>query len=175
MILKKLDLVSPPITLYFKGETQHISIFSGILTILTYLLILIAGIYYFLGFINRDNPKAYFFNRYEEDAGSFPVNASSMFNFIQINEKTLNKAIPFDFSVIRAVGIDDILYDEYMNNPNIISTKDHWIYGYCNNDSDTKGISSLINFDYFEKSACIRSYYDHSKNQYFNTEEEGFK
>ena len=175
MFIKKLDMVSPPITLFFKGETQHLSIFSGILTILTFLLIFLAGIYYVLDFINRNNPKAYFFNRYIEDAGTFPVNASSMFNFIQVSDKKENKVVPFDFSVIRAVGVDDIHYDEYMNNPNIISEIDHWVYGYCNNNTDTEGIGYLINFDYYEQSACIRSYYDHSKKQYFKTEEDGFK
>ena len=175
MFLKKLDKLSPPITLNFNGETQHISIFSGILTIIAYLLIFIAGVYYALLFVNRNSPKAYFFNRYIEDAGTFPVNASSMFNFIQINDKRINKVIPFDFSVIRAVGVDDAFYDDYMNNPNILSEKDHWIYGYCNNNTDIQGIGYLINFNHFEQSACIRSYYDHNKKQYFKTNEKGFR
>ena len=175
MFLKKLDMISPPITLYFNGEAQHMSIFSGILTIITFIFIFISAIYYALLFVNRNNPKAYFFNRYIEDAGTFPVNASSMFNFIQVNNKRTNKVVPFDFSVIRAVGLDNAFYDEYMNNPNIISGIDHWIYGYCNNNTDTEGIGYLINFDYYEQSACIRSYYDHSKKQYFKTEEDGFK
>ena len=29
---------------------------------------------------------------------------------------------------------------------------DHWIYGKCNNDSDTKGISYLIDKDFFNES-----------------------
>ena len=48
--IKKFDMISPPITLYFKGEDQHSSIFSGILSIIIGLLILAATIYYFLGF-----------------------------------------------------------------------------------------------------------------------------
>ena len=58
--IKKFDMISPPITLYFKGEDQHSSISSGILSIIIGLLILAATIYYFLGFINKDNPKSYF-------------------------------------------------------------------------------------------------------------------
>ena len=69
--IKKFDMISPPITLYFKGEDQHSSIFSGILSIIIGLLILAATVYYFLGFINKDNPKSYFFTRYIEDAGDF--------------------------------------------------------------------------------------------------------
>ena len=76
---------------------------------------------------------------------------------------------------MRAIGIDDLFYDEYMNNPNNLSNVNHWVYGYCNNNTDTEGIGYLISFDYYEQSACIRSYYDHSKKQYFKTEEDGFK
>ena len=113
MFIKKFDWLSPPITLYFKGKTQHISIFSGILSILSYILVFAAVIYYFLGYIQKENPKAYFFTRYVDDAGYFPVNATQMFNFIQISSKRDNRAIPYDQTVFRAVGADDVFYDEY--------------------------------------------------------------
>ena len=41
MFLKKFDWISPPITLYFKGENSHVSIYSGILSILLILLLLL--------------------------------------------------------------------------------------------------------------------------------------
>ena len=175
MILKKLDFLSPQITLYFKGEGQHSSIFSAILSIIAYILVFAAGIYYFLEYINRTNPKAYFFNRYIEDAGSFPVNSSSMFNFIQISDTKTDAVITLDFSIFRVVGFDEVFYDEYMNNPNILLNVNHWIYGYCNNNTDTEGISNLIDFDLYEQSACIRKYYDKKKQKYFKTGEEGFR
>ena len=175
MFIQKFDLLSPPITLYFKGETQHRSIFSGILSICAHLLVFAAIIYYFLGYIQRENPKAYFFNRYVDDAGYFPVNATQMFNFIQINQKRDNKVIPYDQTLFRVVGVDDVFYDEYYQNPEILENKDHWIYGNCNNNTDTEGIAYLINFDYYEQSACIRTFYDHHKKQYFKTGEAGFR
>ena len=175
MFLKKLDMLSPSITLYYKEESQHSSIFSGILSIIAYTLVTIGGFYYGLEFINKESPKAYFFNRYIEDAGYFPVNASSMFNFIQIVISSTNEEIPFDFASFRIIGFDDVLSDDYMNNPKIIEEKDHWLYGYCNNNSDTEGIGYLINFNYYEQSACIRKYYDKSKKKYFNTGEPDFR
>ena len=175
MFLKKLDMLSPPITLYFKEEAQHSSIFSGILSVIAYLLVFAAGVYYALEYINKESPKAYFFNRYIEDAGTFPVNASSMFNFIQIADTRTNDEIPFDFSIFRAVGFDDVYSEEYMNNPKIILEKDHWVYGYCNNDSDTKGIGYLIDFKNYDKSACIRKYYNKNEKKYYNTDEKGFR
>ena len=175
MFIQKFDWLSPPITLYFKGEAQHRSIFSGILSICAYILVFVAIIYYCLRFFQRESPKAYFFNRYVDDAGYFPVNSTQMFNFIQINNKRDNKVIPYDQTVFRVVGIDDAFYDEYYQNPEILENKDHWIYGNCNNNTDTEGIAYLINFDYYEQSACIRTFYDHHKKQYFKTGEAGFR
>ena len=157
--LKKIDFLSPPITLYYKGEDQHQSIASAILTFICYSLVLTATIYYFLGFINKDSPKAYFFTRYVEDAGNFPLNSTKMFHFIQVTDPQNNQKIPLDFQAFRIIGFDDVYADGYMNDGEIAKTKNHWIYGNCNNNSDTKGISYLITHKYFEQSACIRKYY----------------
>ena len=175
MFLKKCDFISPPITLYFKGESSHVSIYSGILSIITIIIVIIATVYYILEFIHRKSPKAYFFTRYVEDAGEFPLNSTQMFHFIQVTDPDNNQKIPLDFQAFRIIGFDDAYADDYMNDGEIAKIKDHWIYGNCNNDSDTKGISYLITHKYFEQSACIRKYYDASKRKYFNTGEEGFR
>ena len=175
MFIKKLDILSPYITLYFKGEKKHSSKFSGILSIITYLLVLIISIYYIVEFVNKKSPKAYFFNRYVEDAGDFTLNSSSMFNFIQICDVSTNEPIPFDYSKIRAIGSDEILYDDYMNAPDIILNKNHWLYGYCNNNSDTEGIGYLIDFKNFDKSSCIKKYYDKNSKKYYNIGEKEFR
>ena len=175
MFLKKCDFISPPITLYFKGESSHVSIYSGILSIITIIIVIIATVYYILEFIWRKRQKAYFFTRYVEDAGNFPLNSTQMFHFIQMTDPDNNQKIPLDFQAFRIIGFDDAYADDYMNDGEIAKIKDHWIYGNCNNDSDTKGISYLITHKYFEQSACIRKYYDASKRKYFNTGEEGFR
>ena len=117
MFLKKLDWLSPPITLYFKGEGSHVSIYSGILSLVAYIIVVVATFYYALGFINRQDPKAYFFNRYIEDAGSFPVNSTQMFHFIQLVDVKSNLKIPFDISKFRVFGFDDIHTSEYFADP----------------------------------------------------------
>ena len=53
MIFKKIDMLSPPITLFFKGDNSHSSIFSGILTIVAYIIIVIFGVYYSLILFKR--------------------------------------------------------------------------------------------------------------------------
>ena len=182
MFLKKFDMLSPPITLYYKGDDKHPSIFSALLTIVAYTIVFIFGVYYALEFINRENPTAYFFNRYVEDAGEFPLNASSMFAFVQFVDTYTNKPAPIDFSAFRILGFDEVQADTYILDEAHESPKqrhpeefNHWLYGPCNNDTDTEGIGYLIDFDYFEQSACIRKYYDKSKGVYYNTGDPNFK
>ena len=86
MFFKKFDKISPSITLFFKGNNVHSSIFSGVLTIIVYLIIFISSIYYALIFLQKKNPTAFFTNRYIEDAGIFPLNASSIFHYIQLKK-----------------------------------------------------------------------------------------
>ena len=174
-VVRMFDWISMPITLYYKGENAHVSIPSAILSIIAYTLIIVAGFYYALLFINRDAPKAYFFTRYVEDAGTFPVNSEQMFNFIQVSDPQTNEKVPLDFSAFRIVGFDDAYSDDYMNDPSIVKTKNHWVYGNCNNDSDTKGIAHLVTQKYYLQSACIRKYYDKDKGRYFSTDESGFR
>ena len=182
MFIKKFDMLSPPITLYFRGDDKHPSIFSGILTFVAYTIVFIFGVYYALEFINRENPTAYFFNRYIEDAGSYPVNASSMFNFIQLVDTESNEPVPLDFEIFRIVGFDEAYADTVLKDAegkDYVQRKftefNHWLYGPCNNDSDTEGIGYLIDHKYYEQSACIRRYYDKDKDKYFSTGESGFR
>ena len=157
MIIKKLDVLSPPVTFYYKGELSHTSFVSGIISIIAYMIIIFLASYYSLFVILRMNPKTYYYSSFTEDAGVFPINSSSFFHFISMSE---DSNIPTDkgvnFENFRIVGFDTYYHDIYFGGN--ITKYDHWLYGYCNNDSDIKGISYLINQQYFEKSACIRKY-----------------
>ena len=172
MFLKKFDVISPPITLYYKGDIMHSSIFSGILTIVVYIIIFIFGVYYALEFIYKKNPTAFFFNRYIEDAGIFPLNSSSMFHYIKL-QKTIDSSIStIDFDSIRIIGIESVTIDNY---PSVdLKNTRHWLYGLCNNLSDTESIGYLITSDDYRQCACIRQYYDPKKNQYYNTNDQNF-
>ena len=172
MFLKKFDIVSPPITLYYKGDSMHSSIFSGILTIIVYIIIFIFGIYYALEFIHKKNPTAFFFNKYVEDAGIFPLNASSLFHYIQLRTTLESAEDSIDFNSVRIVGIQDITIDNFPSTN--LESSPHWIYGLCNNTTDTKGIGYLMTSETYLNCACIRKYYKPDTKKYYDTQSKDF-
>ena len=172
MFLKHLDYISPSISFYYKGYLSHSSILSGILSIIAFILILIVTIYFSLDIIQRQNPTAFYFNRFIEDAGIFPLNSSSFFHFISIRTD-LNDDGGVDFKSFRIIGLET--YFQIYSIDKNISNLDHWLYGYCNNETDTKGISHLINYDFFKKSACIRKFFNSKEQKYYDTGDPHFK
>jgi hypothetical protein len=174
MFLKQIDYLSPPITFYHKGILSHSSIFSGILTIISFLIIIIIAVYFSVDIIKRKNPQAFYFNRYIEDSGIFPFNSSSFFHFISLTHNPTEVLdVGVDFTVFRIIGIDTYFH-VYVKHKNI-SQIDHWLYGYCNNDTDTNGIGHLITQKFFNNSACIRKYFNASEQKYYEIGSPKFK
>ena len=64
--------------------------------------------------------------------------------------------------------------EDYINDKNL-SKFDHWLYGPCNNETDTKGISHLITQEYFNKSACIKKYYNLREQNYYDINHPNFR
>ena len=82
------------------------------------------------------------------------MNSTSIFHFISIAPTYTENIEGIDFTNYRIIGLE-VYYEYYLVEKNL-SLLDHWLYGVCNNQTDTEGISYLINFDYFEKLACIK-------------------
>ena len=176
LFIKDLDSISPPITLYFNRNLSHSSVLSGILSVISILFIISYSLYFFSRLINHDNADAFYYSRFVEDAGFFPINSSSIFHFINLKDNNNNNPGEkgFDFKMFRVIGIYKQFEGYYLNSKNITKF-DHWLYGKCNNDSDTKGISYLIDKEYFNESACIRKFYDHTDKVYYDVNEPKFK
>jgi len=174
MLIKRLDFLSPPITFYHQGLLFHSSFVSGILSIISIILIVILTVYYSKELIDKKKPKSFSYNTFIEDSGIFPMNASSLFHFISIVSKENNFISDgIDFSLFRIIGLED--YFELYLNDNNISHYNHWLYGKCNNLIDTKGIEDLIQFDFFERSACIRKYFNKEEQKYYNIGDSKFR
>ena len=174
MFFKKVDFLSPPITFYHKGYLSHPSILSGILSIISMILILIFTVYYSLEIIQRKNPKIFSYTTFVEDAGTFSMNSSHIFHFFSMSSvfsNFVNDGI--NFTYFRIVGLQDY-YEDYLNKKNI-SEFEHWLYGKCNNSTDNQGISDIITYDFFERSACIRKYYSTKDQKYYDTDDPKFK
>ena len=178
-LLKKLDFLSPDITLYHKGDHSHSSWMSGILSLIEATVVIIFGIYFFLDFINHREPKAYYYNRFIEDAGLYHINSSSFFHFISITtQRDSVTEYNFDFLSFRVIGMDSY-YVDYLHDKNL-SNKDHWLYGKCNNLSVSKEIDDLINskglknYENFHNFACIKKFYDYKTGKYYNIGEGNF-
>ena len=174
MFFKKLDFLSPPITFYHRGYLSHPSILSGILSIVSMILILLFAVYYSLEIIQRKNPKIFSYTNFVEDVGTFPMNSSHIFHFISmatIFSNFVNDGI--NFTYFRIIGLQDY-FEAYINTKNL-SDYEHWLYGLCNNTTDTQGISDIITYDFFERSACIRKYYSTKDQKYYNTDDPKFK
>ena len=97
MFISKFDLLTPPIGLHFRGKGSHSSIFSGIITLLAYLIIIYFAVRYSLEFIKKKKPTAYYVNRQIEDAGIYNFNSTSFFHYIYLTTKKEREIVDFDF------------------------------------------------------------------------------
>ena len=178
MFIKKLDFLSPNITLYHKGSLSHNSWMSGLLTIFSWTIIILCGVYYSLDLFKRQNPKAFFYNRFVEDSGEFYINSSSLFHYISLgysNETNPNNDMAFDFYSFRIIGIDTYYQNYIDDNNRNLSNYNHWLYGKCNNDSFTEGIVNPIKQKNFYNFGCISKYYDINTKKYYNKNEPNFR
>ena len=174
MFIKKFDYLSPTVTFYYNGSLSHSSLLSGIFSIISIAIIIVFAVFFFLDMIERKDPKAFYYNSFVEDAGIFNFSSSSHFHFISL--ATINShyiSDGFDFTFFRIVGFDNY-FAQYLVDKNL-SRLDHWIYGICSYENDASGISDIINKDFFEKSACIKKYFNSAEQKYYDTNDPKFK
>ena len=175
MFCKKLDILSSPITLYNKGLKYHSSKGAIVLSIISFFLIALLSIGELIIFIHdADRPTLSFYSKYSPESGSIGFNSSFFFHFISMQKSANNPdEQEIDFESFRIIGFETYL-DEYINDKNI-SNFNHWLYGPCNNDTDTIGISEMITQKYFTKSACIKKYFNSEEKKYYNLNESKYR
>jgi len=171
MILKQIDFLSPQITLYHKGFLSHSSIISGIISIISIVIIISFGIYYSLDLIKRENPKAFSFNNYVDENLKFSLNSSTIFHYINFVETNENRE--FDLKAFRLIGLETY-YASYIENKNI-KNYDHWLYSLCKEENYINEIKNLININYFGSALCISKYYNSNNGKYYNVNDTNFR
>ncbi len=170
--LLNIDILSPKITFYQNGKLSHSSIFSGILTLISFLLCFIVGMLLSDDVIHRKNPTSHFFKKFEKDLDSYYLNSSGIFHFFRFSSNYITYPI-INSSLIRIIGIRN--YSLYINNRSVINEGniEYWIYDKCQKDIDTKDFDSSIFSDIsdLENFVCLKYYFNpESKNFYKNTD-----
>jgi hypothetical protein len=74
--------------------------------------------------------------------------------------------------MFRIIG-SQVYYESLMKLTSI-KVISHWLYGPCDNKTDTEGVSNLIKYDFFGKCACIKKYYDLKTKAYYSVGDPNF-
>ena len=166
MFLKKFDYISPQTTLYYHKRDRHVNLISGILTLISYALLFACSVYFLTLLFNRKDPTAYFFNKFEDDIGTFKMDSFGMFHYVTVGKRGI------DFKAVNVVGVSRYI-SYYQANQNL-SKMEHWIYGPCEDD-DAEGVKDLIeNYTSFKEGACVKHYWNITEMKYYTKGEDGF-
>ncbi len=170
-MFKYLDNVSPNITLFYKGYECHSSSISGIITILTYIAIIILGFIFSFDFILKRNPTSYFYNRFVYDVGTFSFNNTGIFHFIQAGE---TNNYTYDNRIVNVIGVND--YSSLISENTNITLYDHWIYEPCNNQhiGNLKDYLNDSNTSFYN-GICINKFYNKTTKKIININDTNFK
>ena len=175
MFLYQVDLLTPPIGLFFRHKSSHSSIASGIFTLFAYLIITYFAVRYSLEFIKKKKPTAYYVNRHIEDAGIYDFNSTTFFHYIYLQQRRSRELLEFDFDSFRIIGFDSKLMEIFLTNePPSYEVFDHWIYGKCDIDIDIKDIKDLIDIEEFSNAACLKKFYNHTTKTYYDIKDKNF-
>ena len=171
--ISKCDFISPNITLYYRGEENHSSMSSGLISIFLIITIIFFIIYLSLDFIAKKKPSAYYYQTYTDDVGIHYFNSSSIFHYILLNyNQFYNYKIDDRYFEIIGTTIYDGNYLNIRNSSQI----DHYIYGPCD-ENDIKGIENSLKDDYyiyFQNSYCIKKFYNKTLNKIINSNDSDF-
>ena len=170
MYLRKIDFLSPKLTLYFFKQSSHSNFINGIITIITLIIYLVALAYFSLDIIYRTNGTAYLYNRIIDDAGIFSMK-DSIFHYINIINKIPNQRL------IQIYGLSNIQLNK-INDDGKRENFDHYIYSFCTEDMKKyikKEITEIIdNKIYFNFSFCIESFYNSTSKEIVKYNEKDF-
>ena len=174
MIFRKLDYFSPVITLYYKGEKRHSSIFSGIISIFFSIFLISLCTYISIDFLFKKNPASFYFKREIKNIETINLTHDYFFHYITfLDDKS--KKNDFDEKAFSLIGINNESFNDFFTY-NSIYDYSHWKYEKCDNLKQiNKTIKELIiNENYFNSSLCLSKYYDKKTNKILNCDDKNF-
>ena len=167
--LKNIDFISRKNALYYNKKTSHQSSISGLLTILCYSLIIFFIIYFSIDIIKKKNPTSYYFNQFKEEVGTYYLNTTTIFHYIQLLDKDNN--IRIDNESFIMFGTEEYI-DRFLVNFSLEET-DHYYYGNCIKN-DILNNESIINDNQIFNSFCIRGFWNSTLKKTILTSDKDF-
>ena len=171
--MKKLDFLSPPITLFHLERRTHTSKIGGSLVIIMSLTYICYISYLLFHMITHSRITSIFYKIFQFEAGYYSFNSSSIFHFIQIYSTSDGGHFDkFDSKYIQAYTTYTKTNITFSN----LDLYDHWVFDLCENNIDNKNFNKKLfeNIVNFTNAVCIKYYYNSSLKKYFSLEEEGF-
>ena len=174
MYIRKLDYFSPLITLYYKGETRHSSLFSGIISILFSIFVFLVCLFISLDFLLKKNPSSSYFKREIKDVGKINLTHNFFFHYISFLDENLNNT--YDEKVFSIIGLNE-RFDDFLKNTSLSEYDfSHWKYEKCeklnlNKENIYNYMKEEIDFNF---SLCLSKYYNKKTNTIINYDNEDF-
>ena len=171
--MKKIDFLSPPITLFHLERRTHTSRIGGCLVIIMSSIYIGYITYILYHLIKHSKITSIFYQKFQFEAGYYSFNTSSIFHFLQIYSSESGGFFDkFDRKYIRAYMTYIKTNVSYSN----LELYDHWLFDICENNVDNKNLESEL-FEHitnFTNAVCIRYYYNSSERKYYFFQEKGF-
>ena len=172
MFLENFDYTSPNLTFYYNSKRSHVSIFGGIITIISYTLCVLISCYFFSDVIFRKNPGIFFYNRVVTDAGIFPLNSKSMFHYVFIKNVDVDELGKY----IQIISFRNLYVTNY-NKDGDRENYDHYIYDRCKLDLDDLSYNNIkddLNYTEYNLSFCLTSFYNKTTKKIISVKDKNF-
>ena len=172
MKIKKIDFLSPKITLFYYGSQRHKSVVGAIMTLLMAFLSSLYIFYFIYSIITHKMSDFMFYRSYLTDAGLYFFNdTTGIYHFFHLYDIKTNEFGYYNPKYVRIFM--SRLYKSYQNNEESLSDNDHWVYDSCREGIDNKNVNkeAFNEETYFNRGACLRYYFNSNKKQYFPIED----
>ena len=171
MVLEKMDIISPEITLFYKTKRKHLNVPSGVLSLLGIIATVVIAIIYIVNFFKKKSPNIYFYTRHSNEATSMTISEDEFFHYVETFPPEI------DDSIINIVGVGTLpnLYDpgRTLGYP-CYSPVNEYFYEKCTLE-DMKNHENLISDkNVFLKSYCLHKMFDYKKMKIINKTDPDF-
>ena len=173
-VIRWVDYLKPSMNLKHRGLLFEYTIFSGIVSFISIVLI-VASVFYFLRpLIWRERPTTNIYETSTKENYTYSINSSFYSHFITFSDFDYNITNDgLDLTYFRIIGGKFDINEYEITNQRVFEYQDYWIYGQCDK-TDFNNIKEEY-FDVINKSNCIKKYYNAEQKKYYDKNDTNFK